>query len=322
MHPSQGTAHNPSQGTAQGHQAVEAGADKDLINPLLECTTNIPNGNMILQPHQKQPLSRHGDALQALRPQTVSLTVKPYWWTAASRDWRLTGISKMGGARQRGLQYRPSQAGKWIPQLPWHTTTGICLDRTVAVIMPSSSPEQQQQLSVIRKYALTRSATLRDLLACPRGPHQSTTAAAPTKKKKAATASLLSTLLGLVADCVTSPDGDVASARRSQWNVSWMASEPRSVAHPLHPSPPKGHQRGENGYYRTSIINWTQYFTWAAAGNIMRMCGAAPEAAAMPVTQWLIAMCWNAPKPFTKDACNKSRAWPGHRAAPSVSDIA
>ena len=171
----------------------------------------------------------------------MSLTVKPYWCTAASRDWRLTGISTMGGARQRGLQSRPSQAGKWIHQLPWHSTTGICLDRTIAVIMPSSSPKRQQQLSVIRKYALARSATLRDLLACPRGPHQSTTAAAPTKKKKAATASLLSTLLSLVADRVTSPDGDVASARRSQWNISWMASEPRSVAHPLHPftPPPK-----------------------------------------------------------------------------------
>ena len=45
---------------------LEAGADKDLINPLLECTANIPNGNMILQTHQKQPMSRHGDALQAL----------------------------------------------------------------------------------------------------------------------------------------------------------------------------------------------------------------------------------------------------------------
>ena len=225
----------------------------------------------------------------------------------------------MGGARQRGLQYRPSQAGKWIPQLPWHTTTGICLDRTVAVIMPSSSPERQQQLSVIRKYALARSATLRDLLACLRGPHQSTTAAAPTKKKKAATASLLSTLLGLVADLVTSSYGDVDSARRSQWNVSFRALVGGT---PPSPFPQKGHQRGENGYYRTSIINWTQSFTWAAAGNIMRMCGAAPDAAAMPVTQWLIAMCWNAPWPSTKDACNKSRAWPGHRAAPSVSDIA
>ena len=145
----------------------------------------------------------------------------------------------MGGDRQRGVQYRQPQAGKWIPQLPWHTTTGICLHRTVAVIMSSSSPERQQQLSVIRKYALARSATLRDLLAFPRGPHHSTTAAAPTKKEKAATASLLSTLLGLVADRVTSPYGNVASARRSQWNVSWMASEPWSVAHPLHPSPPK-----------------------------------------------------------------------------------
>ena len=105
--------------------------------------------------------------------------------------------------------------------------------------MSSSSPERQQQLSVIRKYALARSATLRDLLACPRGPHHSTTAAAPTKKEKAATANLLSTLLGLVADRVTSTYGDVVSARRSQWNVSWMASEPWSVAHPLHPSPPK-----------------------------------------------------------------------------------
>ena len=45
---------------------LEAGADKDLINPLLECTANIPSGNMILQTHQKQPMSRHGDALQAL----------------------------------------------------------------------------------------------------------------------------------------------------------------------------------------------------------------------------------------------------------------
>ena len=52
---------------------LEAGADKDLINPLLECTANIPNGNMILQPHQKQPLSRHGDALQALSTQWVLL---------------------------------------------------------------------------------------------------------------------------------------------------------------------------------------------------------------------------------------------------------
>ena len=55
-----------------------AGADKDLITPLLECTANFPNGNMILQPHRTQPLSGNGDALQALRRQTVSLTVKPY----------------------------------------------------------------------------------------------------------------------------------------------------------------------------------------------------------------------------------------------------
>ena len=52
---------------------LEAGANKDLINPLLECTANIPNGNMILQTHQKQPVSRHGDALQALSRQWVLL---------------------------------------------------------------------------------------------------------------------------------------------------------------------------------------------------------------------------------------------------------
>ena len=52
---------------------LEASADKDLINHLLECTANIPNGNMILQPHQEQPLSRHGDALQTLDRQWVLL---------------------------------------------------------------------------------------------------------------------------------------------------------------------------------------------------------------------------------------------------------
>ena len=49
-----------------------AGADKDLINTLSECAANILNGNMILQPHQKQRLSRHADALRALRRGTVS----------------------------------------------------------------------------------------------------------------------------------------------------------------------------------------------------------------------------------------------------------
>ena len=49
-----------------------AGTDKDLINTLSECATNILNVNMILQPHQKQRLSRHGDALRALWWQTVS----------------------------------------------------------------------------------------------------------------------------------------------------------------------------------------------------------------------------------------------------------
>ena len=196
MHSSQGTAHNPSQGTAQGRQAVGSWRRQGPDQPPLGV-------------HRQHPQRKHDSAdpskttrvqawgCPASPRQTVSLTVKPYWWTAASRAWRLTGISKMGGDRQRGVQYRQPQAGKWIPQLPWHTTTGICLHRTVAVIMSSSSPERQQQLSVIRKYALARSATLRDLLACPRGPHHSTTAAAPTKKEKAATASLLSTLLGL-----------------------------------------------------------------------------------------------------------------------------
>ena len=49
-----------------------AGADKDLINTLSECAANILNGNMILQPHQKQRLSRHADTLRAFRRWTVS----------------------------------------------------------------------------------------------------------------------------------------------------------------------------------------------------------------------------------------------------------
>ena len=47
------------------------GVDKDLINTLLECAANIPNGYMILQPHQKPCLPRHADNLRALQWQTV-----------------------------------------------------------------------------------------------------------------------------------------------------------------------------------------------------------------------------------------------------------
>ena len=138
MHSSQGTAHNPSQGTAQGRQAVGSWRRQGPDQPPLGV-------------HRQHPQRKHDSAdpsktthvqawgCPASPRQTVSLTVKPYWWTAASRAWRLTGISKMGGDRQRGVQYRQPQAGKWIPQLPWHTTTGICLHRTVAVIMSSSS---------------------------------------------------------------------------------------------------------------------------------------------------------------------------------------
>ena len=42
-----------------------ASAEKDLINTLLECASNIFNGNMILQPPQKHHLSSHADALMA-----------------------------------------------------------------------------------------------------------------------------------------------------------------------------------------------------------------------------------------------------------------
>ena len=269
MHSSQGTAHNPSQGTAQGRQAVGSWCRQGPDQPPLGV-------------HRQHPQRKHDSAdpsktthvqawgCPASPRQTVSLTVRPYWWTAASRAWRLTGISKMGGDRQRGVQYRQPQAGKWIPQLPWHTTTGICLHRTVAVVMSSSSPERQQQLSVIRKYALARSATLRDLLECPRGPHHSTTAAAPTKKEKAATASLLSTLLGL--RLIAWPRRMatlLAHGGRSGTSAGWLQS-PGRWRTPFTPPPQKGHQRGENGYYRTSIINWTQSFTWGAAGNIMQ----------------------------------------------------
>ena len=50
-----------------------ASADKDLINILSECTANILNGSMILQPNQKQRLSRHVDALRALRARALVL---------------------------------------------------------------------------------------------------------------------------------------------------------------------------------------------------------------------------------------------------------
>ena len=53
-----------------------AGADKDLINTLSEWAANIHTGNMILQPPQKQRLSKHADALRALRWQTVSQCTK------------------------------------------------------------------------------------------------------------------------------------------------------------------------------------------------------------------------------------------------------
>ena len=111
-----------------------AGADKDLINTLSECAANILNGNMILQPHQKQRLSRHADALRALRRQTVSQHGKnallmdcwpALWHRCSSRPCPLSwavcalwsggrsdaGISKKGRAGQRDLQYCPSRVG-------------------------------------------------------------------------------------------------------------------------------------------------------------------------------------------------------------------
>ena len=95
--------------------------------------------------------------------------------------------------------------------------------------MPASAQgwrQQHQQQSVIQKWALVRWATLRDLLAHQRGPHQAP--ATPASKKKAATAhpssaSLLA--LGLVADCVAPAD---ATVPRAQWDV--IDSEPRPVA--------------------------------------------------------------------------------------------
>ena len=63
---------HPGQGTALVFKQLVAGANKDLINTLSECAANTLNGNMILQPHQKQRLSRHVDILRAPRRWTVS----------------------------------------------------------------------------------------------------------------------------------------------------------------------------------------------------------------------------------------------------------
>ena len=51
-----------------------AGADKDLINTLSECATNILNGNMILQPHQKQHWSRYASSPSPPQPPPPSLS--------------------------------------------------------------------------------------------------------------------------------------------------------------------------------------------------------------------------------------------------------
>ena len=61
----------------------------------------------------------------------------------------------------------------------------------------------------------------------------------------------------------------LAHGGRSGTSAGWLQS-PGRWRTPFTPPPQKGHQRGENGYYRTSIINWTQSFTWGAAGNIMQ----------------------------------------------------
>ena len=89
---------------------------------------------------------------------------------------------------------------------------------------------QQKQQSVIQQWALVRPATLQDLLACQRGPHQATRT--PARKTKAATArpsASASAALGLVAGHMDNEDSTVVAVgcrRRPRLPTGWPAVLP------------------------------------------------------------------------------------------------
>ena len=144
---------------------------------------------------------------------------------------------------------------------------------------------------------------------------------APTKKIKTVT-TCLSSPLGLVAHCLSSPDSNTATSWRSQWDISSATSEPRLGSAANWETAGKRRRWGEDSYCRTSVRNSTCSFTWAATGDLTRACTVAPESGIMPGTQWLTAMLRSTPWPSTNHVCKKSWAWPGWRAAVSTKDVA
>ena len=78
MHPSQGTAHNPSQGTAQGRQAVGSWHRQGPDQPPLGVHRQHPQRKHDSAAPSKTALVQAWGCPASPR-QTVSLTVKPYW---------------------------------------------------------------------------------------------------------------------------------------------------------------------------------------------------------------------------------------------------
>ena len=212
---------------------------------------------------------------------------------------------------------------------------------------------QQQQQSVIQKWALVRPATLLDHHhhhhhACQRMRVMAAAAAVCHPEMGTGKASHLAGLAGMPKrapsghrdsdreekGCHYLPIvGGIASIGPGGWLRGQQSSYREELAvgrrTALEPSRrchrPAGHlwkhcQRGEDSYYRTTVMKWTKSFGWEATSDLLytgRGTGGHHQAG----TQWQNAVHWSAPWPSNNNACKKSWAWPGRRAVPSIGSV-
>ena len=305
---------HPGQAQLRVVKQLVAGADKDLINTLSECTANILNGNMILQPHQKQRLSRHADALRAHRRQTVSQRSKK----ALLMDGGFAGLlaSTVALLLFKAVPSIVSGVGSLVRRLKrhWHKLKSAA---------PGSMTFSTARRELVRGASSSSSSSCLHHHHCHRR-HQHaerTTAAAavchpemdPGKARHIA-----GLVVGRLERTLTSSSSARSAEREEKDPTTIATAEPGGRWRALTGGQRWGHavvglggrpcgleaqaggapgrQRGEDNFYRTSVVTSTWSSTWAATGGLAHARAAAPEAVSALKTQQRAAVSWNEDK--------------------------